>query len=208
MVISMLACIVGAIFCWGVYAKTAHQAALIACLIFAAFTAHFLIIYTFTPLTNAFLGKRIHYSLPWFRPKRFEKALYARLGVKRWKSHIPTYNYDEFSLSKHTPEEVIQNMCYAEAVHEVIFAASYLPVLLGLMFSHVLLFLVTSCLYITALDWCGCMNCGRADIPNSQKTAAPELRSGGPFILSLISSPYICPLLTSHQYSVIIHMNI
>lgn len=147
MVISMLACIVGAIFCWGVYAKTAHQAALIACLIFAAFTAHFLIIYTFTPLTNAFLGKRIHYSLPWFRPKRFEKALYARLGVKRWKSHIPTYNYDEFSLSKHTPEEVIQNMCYAEAVHEVIFAASYLPVLLGLMFSHVLLFLVTSCLF-------------------------------------------------------------
>lgn len=147
MVISMLACIVGAIFCWSVYAKTAHQAALIACLIFAAFTAHFLIIYTFTPLTNAFLGKRIHYSLPWFRPKRFEKALYARLGVKRWKSHIPTYNYDEFSLSKHTPEEVIQNMCYAEAVHEVIFAASYLPVLLGLMFSHVLLFLVTSCLF-------------------------------------------------------------
>ena len=147
MVISMLACIVGAIFCWGVYAKTAHQAALIACLIFAAFTAHFLIIYTFTPLTYAFLGKRIHYSLPWFRPKRFEKALYARLGVKRWKSHIPTYNYDEFSLSKHTQEEVIQNMCYAEAVHEVIFAASYLPVLLGLMFSHVLLFLVTSCLF-------------------------------------------------------------
>ena len=127
MVISMLACIVGAIFCWSVYAKTAHQAALIACLIFAAFTAHFLIIYTFTPLTYAFLGKRIHYSLPWFRPKRFEKALYARLGVKRWKSHI--------------------NMCYAEAVHEVIFAASYLPVLLGLMFSHVLLFLVTSCLF-------------------------------------------------------------
>ena len=62
-----------------------------------------------------------------FRQRNFERKLYRTLRVRRWKGQMPTYNPHEFSIEENTPEQIIQNSCKAELVHEWIVAASFLP---------------------------------------------------------------------------------
>lgn len=70
--------------------------------------------------------------------------LYEMLKVKKWKNRVFSYDKSEYLLSKHTPAEVIMNMCHAEIVHEVIAVTSYLSVLLGLLVDHYLILLVSA----------------------------------------------------------------
>lgn len=84
------------------------------------------------------------YNNRWFSSKSFEKKLYSKLKVKSWKSKMPTYNPDSFSLEKHTLEEIIQNMCISEMVHEVIIVFSFLPLFMAIPFGVFPVFLITS----------------------------------------------------------------
>lgn len=92
----------------------------------------------------------------WFKPKKFEKRLYKLLKVKKWKGKMPTYSPDGFSLEKHTMQEIIQNMCSSEVVHEVIIPLCFVPILFCFLCdepkSNIPVFLITS-IISAAFDW-------------------------------------------------------
>lgn len=89
---------------------------------------------------------RFDHRSKWFQPRRREGELYRRLGVKHWKGRLPTYAPEQFSLKTNTVYRVIQNMCGAELVHEIIVVLSFLPLAAVPIFGEFPVFLVTSCL--------------------------------------------------------------
>ena len=88
------------------------------------------------------VDKRMHnkanLSRRWYQPLPFEKQLYRRLGVKRWKQLAPTYAPDTFDMGKHSFSEIAQAMCQAEIVHEIIFVLSFLPILFTIVWGGLL----------------------------------------------------------------------
>ena len=81
---------------------------------------------------------------PWFRPRKWEPALYKALRVKQWKGKLPTYDPGQFSLKTKTREQIICNMCAAELVHEGIVLLSFLPIAFSSVFGAFPVFLTTS----------------------------------------------------------------
>ncbi len=79
-----------------------------------------------------------------YQPKKWEPALYKKLGFKKLKNRAPTYDPDEFDITKRTPPELLQNSCRAEAIHKIIALMSFLPVLYSLRFGALPVFLITS----------------------------------------------------------------
>jgi hypothetical protein len=68
------------------------------------------------------------------------------LGVKNWKRRLPTYDPRQFSLQENTASQVVQNMCGAEVVHEIIMLCSFLPLLTVPLFGEFWVFFITSTL--------------------------------------------------------------
>lgn len=83
-------------------------------------------------------------NVKWYVLKSFEKKLYKRLNVKKWKDYIPTYYPDAFLLDKNAPEDILKTMCNAERVHEIIMILSFVPVLFSICFGEFLVFFITS----------------------------------------------------------------
>ncbi len=86
------------------------------------------------------------YRHPWFRPRKWEADFHKKLRVKNWKGKIPTYAPSQFSLTEQSPYRVIQNMCGAELVHEIIMVLSFLPLLTVPLWGEFRVFLITSAL--------------------------------------------------------------
>lgn len=82
----------------------------------------------------------------WYREKCFEKKLYEKLRVKRWKGKLPTYAPSTFSLKEHSISELIGASCQAELVHEIIILLSFLPLLAVKCFGAFWVFFATSLL--------------------------------------------------------------
>ena len=82
----------------------------------------------------------------WFHPKLFEPKLYQVLKVKDWKDRMPTYDPASFSLRENTLEQVVDNCCVSEAVHEVIMLFSFVPLLFTFFWGAFPVFLITSIL--------------------------------------------------------------
>ena len=83
---------------------------------------------------------------PWFQPRKWEASLYRKIGIRKWKAKIPTYDPGQFSLTAQPLGRVIQNMCGAELVHEIIMVLSFLPLLAVPVFGEFPVFLITSIL--------------------------------------------------------------
>ena len=84
------------------------------------------------------------YRYFWFQPRKWEAALYRKLHVRKWKGKLPTYAPSQFSLSEHSLHRIIQNMCGAELVHEIIMVLSFVPLLTVPVFGTFPVFLITS----------------------------------------------------------------
>ena len=84
------------------------------------------------------------YHHPWFRPRAWEPGLYKALRLHRWKGKLPTYAPEQFDLAGNSLHRIIQNMCGAELVHEIIMAFSFLPLLAIPVFGSPAVFLLTS----------------------------------------------------------------
>ena len=82
----------------------------------------------------------------WFRQRDFEPKLYKILRVKQWKDHMPTYAPASFSLQKNTLEQIVNNCCVSEAVHEVIICLSFIPLICAVWWGVFPVFLITSVL--------------------------------------------------------------
>lgn len=105
---------------------------------------HFVMRLVIGLVVNKLIKHPFLYNNRWFSSKSFEKYLYRKLKVKNWKRKMPTYNPDSFSLEKHTLEEIIQNMCISEIVHEVIIVFSFFPLFMAIPFGTFPVFLITS----------------------------------------------------------------
>lgn len=86
------------------------------------------------------------YRKPWFQPRPWEAGFYRQLRVKQWKAKLPTYAPEQFSRAEHSLYRIIQNMCGAEIVHEMIMVLSFLPLLTVPVFGSLPVFLITSVL--------------------------------------------------------------
>ena len=86
------------------------------------------------------------YRHVWFQPRTWEPAFHRMLHVRSWKGKLPTYAPGQFSLKNHALHRIIQNMCGAELVHEIIMVLSFLPLLTVPLWGEFGVFLMTSLL--------------------------------------------------------------
>lgn len=86
------------------------------------------------------------YHCRWFQPKNWESVFYRKLKLRNWKGKLPTYAPGQFSMAENSMYRIIQNMCGAELVHEIIMVLSFLPLLTVPLFGAFPVFLTTSLL--------------------------------------------------------------
>lgn len=79
-----------------------------------------------------------------FRIHSFEKDLYRRLNVKKWKLHMITAKPEQFDLRENSMDELLHNMAQAELVHRIIMVLSFAPILLIIPYGAPVIFIVTS----------------------------------------------------------------
>lgn len=82
----------------------------------------------------------------WYRPRRWEAALYRRLRVKRWKTKLITARPEQFDLRRQSYAELLRNMTQAELGHTIMMALSFVPLLWIPVFGAAPVFLITSIL--------------------------------------------------------------
>lgn len=102
-------------------------------------------------LVGSCIPNAFNHRSAWFQPSAFENKLYRLIRVKKWKDRIPTYDPRLFSMKENTPEQIANNMCQAEVVHEVIILLSFVPMLFAIPWGSFFVFLITSVL-AAALD--------------------------------------------------------
>ena len=86
------------------------------------------------------------YRHAWFQPRKWESAFYKKMQVRKWKGKLPTYAPGQFSLEQQSLYRILQNMCGAELVHEIIMVFSFLPLLAVPIWGEFWVFLITSAL--------------------------------------------------------------
>ena len=111
---------------------------------FGTFSYHFLMRLLVGGIVNAVMKNTADCYNPWFRVSEREARLYEKLGVKRWKGRMPTYDPALFDPKKRSWSEIAQATCQAEVVHENIVLLSFLPLLAAIPFDSFLVFLLTS----------------------------------------------------------------
>ncbi len=87
-----------------------------------------------------------NYNAKWFQQRDFEKKLYKKLNVKKWKEKVPAWSPQSFETKYHTYDEIVQSMCNAEVVHEIIIVFSFVPILFSLEYGVPIVFIITSVL--------------------------------------------------------------
>ena len=89
-------------------------------------------------------GYAFDYRKPWFQLRSWEPSFYKGIGIRHWKKGLPTYAPEQFSMKHNSLHRIIQNMCGAEIVHEIIMVLSFLPLLTVPVFGTFPVFLITS----------------------------------------------------------------
>lgn len=105
---------------------------------------HMLIRFMSPVILQCFFHKQYDYRAWWFQQRKWEPSIYCFLKVKKWKRNIISYDPSEFSLRVHSLEEVVNNMCHAEAAHELIVLLSFTTLLFSIPFRAFPAFLITA----------------------------------------------------------------
>ena len=122
-----------------------QQGWMLTCAVTCGIIAYHMLIRFLSPvILHLFFHKRYNPESGWFRQKKWERALYRLLRVKSWKGGIATYDPREFSMKLHSLDEIVNNMCHAEAVHELIILLSFTSLLFAIPFGAFPVFLLTS----------------------------------------------------------------
>ena len=96
-------------------------------------------------LVDARYHNRMDYTRKWFEERTFERKLYEKIKVKKWKKLFPTFNPQDFDLKNCSAEEIVQVTCQAEIVHEINMVLSFVPVVFSVWFGSLAVFVLTSC---------------------------------------------------------------
>ncbi len=105
---------------------------------------HFVMRLAVGSVVDAVMKNHADYRKTWYQLRPFEKKIYEKLGVKRWKGKMPTYNPSLFSVKERSLEEIVQATCEAEIVHEIIVVLSFVPLIAVVWFGSFMVFLLTS----------------------------------------------------------------
>ena len=105
---------------------------------------HFVMRLAVGSIVDAIMHNHADYRKPWYQMHPFEKKLYEKLGVKKWKGKMPTYDPSLFSVKEKSFDEIVQATCQAEIVHEIIVVFSFLPLVAVIWFGSFMVFLLTS----------------------------------------------------------------
>lgn len=139
-----------AIFLCVVFSALYHreeQDWMLSCAItFGVIAYHFFIRFLSPVLITVVSHKKYDYRNIWFRQKKWELYLYELINVKKWKSMVARFTYapGEFSTKLHSYQEIVNNMCHAELVHELIVLLSFTSLLFAIPFGSFIVFLLTA----------------------------------------------------------------
>ena len=111
---------------------------------------HFAMRLTVGMIVNHVMKNQADPQNAWFRERRFERALYRGLGVRRWKKYLPTYDKDAFDTRTKTVRQIVGATCQAEVVHEIIMVFSLLPIAFAPILGGAVALTVTSVLAMLA----------------------------------------------------------
>ena len=95
-------------------------------------------------LFNIFMKNKADYTRKWYQIRPWEKKLYNKLKVKKWKNKMPTYDVDIFDASKHSWDEIAQASCQSELVHETNIILSFIPIIFSVWVGSLAVFVITS----------------------------------------------------------------
>lgn len=115
-------------------------------IIFGMFAYHMAVRFLTPVMLFGIFHKRYDHNSKWFRQRPWEKTLYQFLRVRKWKNQAITYDPGEYSMEKNSLEEIVNNMCHAELVHEWIVVFSFLSLLFSIPFGSFSAFFITALL--------------------------------------------------------------
>ena len=136
---ALISCILTVLFV-SLYRALSHNILLSLAITFGTTFYHF----AMRLLVGALVPKGFDHRRRWFQPAKFEPALYRILGLRRWKVKLPTYHPGSFSLQENSMEQILNNMCQAEVVHEIIILLSFLPIAFSAVLDGLVAFVITS----------------------------------------------------------------
>lgn len=129
---------------WGIFLTNRKPLFFTLGIIALTICFHFTIRLVIAGLIDYKLKNRVDYTKKWFEPREFEQKLYKALRVKKWKDIMPTADENNFSLKKHTFEEILMAGCQAEIVHEACAVSGFLTMFFAIPFGYWWVFLITS----------------------------------------------------------------
>ena len=88
--------------------------------------------------------KFINYKSWWFRERDFEKSLYEKLKVKKWKKNALTYNPEQFDLKENSIEKILQTTAKSEVDHWINELVSISTMFFGLLWGQTWIFVITA----------------------------------------------------------------
>ena len=132
-------------FCFA-HLKLRIDALLTCAITFGTIAYHFCMRLLVGSVFDIFMHNKADYKKSFYQLKDWEKAIYKKIKVKKWKNKLPTYDPDLFDIKKHSPGEIVGAMCQAELVHECIAVLSLLPIGFSYFFGATAVFVISSVL--------------------------------------------------------------
>ena len=94
----------------------------------------------------------ISYKSWWFKERSFEKDLYEKLKVKKWKKNALTYNPEQFDLKENSLEELINTMTKSEVDHWINEIISVTTMFFGFIWKELWLAFIISAIAAMIFD--------------------------------------------------------
>ena len=144
MKIITMACTSVTLFTMIIYRNSNRGFFLTLAITFGTITYHFVMRLLIGWLVMIFMKNKADYTKQWYQLHPWEKTLYKKIKIKKWKNKMPTYRPEDFSPKEHTWHEIAQTMCQSEVGHELIIGFSFLPIIASKWFGAFGLFVITS----------------------------------------------------------------
>lgn len=134
------------VICYVCYINKKYDLMLTLTITFCTISYHFIMRLLVGFIVNLLLNNHMNYHARWFQVSAAEQKIYNRLKVKKWKGKMGTYDPSLFDSTIHSWNEIVQAMCQAEIVHEIIILLSFVPVFASIPFGAFWVFMTTSIL--------------------------------------------------------------
>lgn len=144
MKIITMACTSVTLFTMIIYRNSNRGFFLTLAITFGTITYHFVMRLLIGWLVMIFMKNKADYTKQWYQLHPWEKTLYKKIKIKKWKNKMPTYRPEDFSPKEHTWHEIAQTMCQSEVGHELIIGFSFLPIIASKWFGAFVVFVITS----------------------------------------------------------------